>query len=346
MSRVWITGTGAVGPFGLGLPEGLPASLPAGGSETFRLVSGNLPLKEGFPPGAMRWLDASSLWWINAARQALGDGAIAPDVPPDSPKTAQVVGLGWGSTPPVLALVEQIRDEGYAGMAPALFPYSVGNAPAAQAGILLGLKGAAITLTAKEAGGLAAVVEGIRLVEGGLAGACVAGGVDQADPFIQRVLRAMRRGARMPAGEGAYALKLQGCSEPPPGALARVASRITRSTPCPAHHFPEGGPLLEAVSEDLLARAGWERDRVDLVVLPTDRPDLERASRSLAERLFPSAASLRFQDSLGACGASWAGAAGLAAREIARGRARCALLVALATGGCAWGLALERAHAK
>lgn len=335
MSPVWIMGTGAVGPCGMGLPTSLPAA--TGGA--FRLVPEGLPLKEGFPAQALRWLDPSSLWWLNAARQALGGASQAPE-------TAQAVGLGWGSTPPVLALVEQLRDHGFSAMAPALFPYSVGNAPAAEAGILLGMKGAALTVCGKEAAGLAAVVESVRLVAAGLFDTCIAGGVDHADPFLQRILRAIHRGAGMPAGEGAYALKLQSGGQPPAGVLAKVASWASRSAACPAHLFPEARPLLEAVTEDLLARAKWERGGVDLVVSPADRPSLRLASECLMESRFPQARPLMFQEALGACGASWAGAVGLASLEIFAGRCRRAVLIAVATGGGAWGIALERADAQ
>lgn len=335
MSRLYVTGAGAVGPCGLGLPEAFESA----GAGRFRLVPPDLPLKEGFPASAMRWLDASSLWWLNAARQAAGPGGTGPE-------GALVVGLGWGSNPPVVELLRQSHREGFASMAPAQFPYSVGNAPAAQAGILLGMRGAAITLCAKEAAGLAALAEACRYVRAGMFDRCVAGAVDQADPFLRRVVGELRRGDGVPAGEGAYALRLDGADAAPEGALARVAGWAACSAPAAPHRFPDAGPLLARTLRKLLGRAGWEASTVDLAALPGDSPALRAASEEMLGSGLRSAADLVFQPALGACGASWAGAAGLAAAKIARGVARRAVLVAIATGGCSWGIALESAHAE
>jgi hypothetical protein len=335
VSEIFVTGVGAVGPSGLGLPE----SLESTAAGRFRLVPPDLPLKEGFPAPAMRWLDASSLWWLNAARQAAGPAGTGPE-------GALVVGLGWGSNPPVIALLEQSHQEGFASMAPAQFPYSVGNAPAAQAGILLGMRGAAITLCAKEAAGLAALAEACRYLRAGMFDRCVAGGVDQADPTLRRVVGELRRGDGVPAGEGAYALRLDRAVAAPEGALARVAGWAACSAPAVPHRFPAPGPLLDRTLQKLLGRAGWEASTVDLAALPGDSPALRAASEEVLCSNLRSAAPLVFQPALGACGASWAGAAGLAAAKIAGGGARRAVLVAIATGGCSWGLALEAAHAQ
>jgi hypothetical protein len=333
--EIFVTGVGAVGPSGLGLPETLPDAVAG----RFRLVPPDLPLKEGFPASAMRWLDASSLWWLNAARQAAGPGGTGPE-------GALVVGLGWGSNPPVVALLEQAHKEGFASMAPAQFPYSVGNAPAAQAGILLGMRGAAITLCAKEAAGLAALAEACHYLRRGLFDRCVAGAVDEADPLLRRVVGELRRGDGVPAGEGAYALRLDGADAPPEGALARVAGWAACSAPAVPHRFPDPGPLLDRTLQKLLGRAGWEASTVDLAALPGDSPALRRASEGMLGSDLRGATPLAFQPALGACGASWAGAAGLAASRIAGGGARRAVLVGFATGGCSWGLALEAAHAQ
>ena len=340
MSAIWITGAGAVGPLGMNLSEtALPEPCESGGDEPFRRVPEGLPLKEGFPAGALRWLDTCSLWWLGAAKQALSSGGA-------SVETAQFVGLGWGSTPPVQSLIDQVREQGFSTMAPALFPYSVGNAPAAQAGILLKLRGAAVTLCAKEAAGLAAVAEASGYMEAGACETCVAGGVDHLDPLLRKMLRPYRRGVGVPAGEGAYALRLERCDAIPETALARIAACTGRSVPCAPHRFPEGTGLLDRTLEDLLRRAGWTADAVDLCVLPADTPALREASALAAARSLPGARTVDFQRVLGACGASWAGAAALAARNLASGRSHRAVLVALATGGCSWGLALEAARAQ
>lgn len=339
MSDLWVTGTGGVGPAGLGLGRGRDDTPPQpdGGP---RQVRGDLPLKEGLPPAAVRWLDKASLWWVNAARQALAGGRD-PGV-----EVSQVVGLEWGPTLPVMDLLDKVRSEGYSAMNPATFPFSVGNAPAGQAGILLGLKGAAVTLCAKECSGLAAIVEACRLVNGGQAAECVAGGVDQLDPLLLKIITPLRRPGSLPAGEGAYAVRLVSANAPPAGALARVAGWASCGARVPAHRFPPPLPLLERLERRLADRTGWSRDGVDWLALPGDTPQLRQARVAFGRRWTGAASPVPFQENFGACGASWAAAAGTACLAIASGEARRAVLMALATGGAAFALAMEAPGAQ
>jgi len=332
VNPTWVTGLGSVGPLGLGLPSEFPA---ADGRPSLRRVPQGLPLKGGFPPQAVRWLDNSSLWWVNACRQAL-----AGHDPAERERTAQVVGLGWGSTPPVETLIRTAYAEGFASMNPAVFPYSVGNAPAGQAGLLLKVKGPALTLTAKEPAGLTAIVEACRFLSAGAFPSCLAGGVDEADPLLWRIVRPLRARRAPPAGEGACALLLRSSEAPPGRALARIAAWCSPSEPCAPHRFPNPEPLCGRMLETLLARAGWPPDSVGIAALPGETPRLaEFSERFMASRL-PRARRLIFEENLGACGASWAGAAILAARTLAEGRAERAVLMAVATGGAGWAVAM------
>ena len=327
MIGLWICGTGGVAP---------EAEAAPGGPRVRRVPRG-LPLQEGFPPGAVRWLDDASLWWVNAARQALGGLGAA--------QTAQVVGLGWGPIAPLEDLLSKAHAEGFAAMNPAIFPYSVGNAPAGQAGILLGMKGPALTLYAKESGGLSAVVEACRLLQAGMAATCVAGGVDQLDAFLLRILRGLRGRYAETPGEGAHALLIRAGEGPAPGDMARIAGWAARSSPCEPGLFPDAAPLLDEVGAALARRAGWPMEEADWLALPGDSAPLREARARLATRI-PGAAVSDFQARWGACGASWAGAAVLGARALAEGRAHRAVLAAFATGGAAVGLALESCRAR
>lgn len=338
MNCVWVVGEGATGPLGLGLPAQLPA---AAGGRSPRHVPPGLPLKEGFAPQAVRWLDNSSLWWVNACRLALS-GLEEPA----REETAQVVGLGWSSTPPVEALIRTACTEGFASMNPALFPYSVGNAPAAQAGLLLKAKGPAVTLTAKEPAGLTAVVEACRFLREGTLSSCLAGGVDEMDPFLWRIVRPLRARRAPPPGEGAYALLLKASGAVPPGASAKIAAWCSYAEPCLPHVFPEPRELFDRLLEILLSRAGWSAESVDLAALPGETPALQEFSRGFRSSRLPSARELEFQSLLGACGASWAGASALAARALSAGSARKAVLMAVATGGAGLAVAMESAGAQ
>lgn len=338
MTPLWILGCGAVGPVDLGRPLQLPR---ASGARSPKHVPAGLPLKEGFPPQAVRWLDNSSLWWANACRLALSGLDET-----EREGTAQVVGLGWGSTPPVETLIKTAFGEGFASMNPAVFPYSVGNAPAGQAGLLLKVKGPALTLTAKDTAGLTAVVEACRFLAAGTFSSCLAGGVDELDPLLWRIIRPLRARGAPPPGEGAYALFLHAAQDPPHAALARVAAWCSLSAPCPPHKFPDPEALCGPMLEVLLSRAEWSAGSIDLAALPAETPALQDFSEAFKASRLPHAEGLKFQTELGACGASWAGATSLASLALAEGRARRAVLMGVATGGGSCGLALEGLRAE
>ena len=98
--------------------------------------------------------------------------------------------------------------------------------------------------------------------------------------------------------------------------------------------------------ESLLARAGWSAGSVDLVALPGESPVLRDFSETFRCTRLPGARELNFQAELGACGASWAGAAILTSLAFVEGGAAKAVLMAAATGGAGWGLALEGIRAE
>jgi len=334
VSRCWITGLGAVGPGGIGR-EGLRSRSAA---DRLKAVPPGLPLKEGFPPRAVRWLDASSLTFVHAARQALLESGES-----DPGGLASVVGLGWGSNPPVHHLVESIHREGFSGMNPGLFPYSVGNAPAAQAGILLGVKGPSMTLNGKEASGLAALVEGCRILAAGAARGALAGAVDHLFPFVDRYLRFYGGAGHPPYGDGAYVCTLRGADEPPSASAVAVSAWASATEPCAPHRYPEGGVSLAAVVERVLERTGWDGASVDCCALPRDGREVAKRADALRRRFLPHAEDLDFQRLFGLCGASWCAAAQLAVMRIQEGRGKRAVLGAVSTGGGAWAIGLETA---
>jgi len=327
----FVTGVGGVGPLGTGIlwPPPKPSS-------DARRVPADLPLREGFSAQSTRWLDGASLWWANAARQALTH--LSPDT---IAVAGQAVGQSWGPTAPVLDLEKGIWSEGPGAMNPALFPFTAGNAPAGQASLLLGLTGPSLTLHAKEASGLAALVEASRLVACGAAETMVAGGTDELAPFLLFVLKPLRGKGAPPPGEGAYALALE--RDPGPRRpLARVAGWGGASRPCGPHAFPvDPGALLDDLAAAVGRTAGWGPSSADAVALPAETPFWQEAAEAWRRRRAPGAEAFRFQDPLGCCGAAWAGAAAVLAARTARNETGRSLLLAVSSGGAAWGLALE-----
>jgi hypothetical protein len=264
----------------------------------------------------------------------------------DAGQAAQVAGLGWGPTYPLTELLQKVRGEGFSAMNPALFPFSVGNAPAGQAGILLGLRGPTLTLHGKEAAGLAAVVEGCRLLGGGFADRCVAGGVDHLEPFLHRVIGPLRGKGALPLGEGAYAVALERREEASQNGGVRAAAWCSRSASSLPHRWPEPEALFDTLLGALCARSGWESESVGLAALSSENARLRKAHAPLLRTRMPRAETLPFQERLGCCGAAWAGATALACKALRERRASRAVLLALATGGAGWGLALEACGAQ
>ncbi len=336
MSAIWITGTGAVGPLGLGMP----AKLGGGdGGRAPRLVPGGLDLKSGFARSAVRWLDDASLWWANAAAQATV--GTSPD---RLAGMGQCAGQTWGPTRPVIELERTLYEEGFSAMNPAAFPFSVGNAPAAQASLLVGLGGPSLTLNGKEACGLAAIVEACRYLEAGVMAACVAGGVDQLAPFLIQVLRALRGRGALPSGEGAYALRLESCPVRPDGALARVTAWASLASSCPPHLYAgDAADTLDALLRKTTGASRRAADAFERVVLPEDTRALSGAVGDWHGARIPRSKRVHFQEALGVCGASWAGATGHVARTLANEGGGPVFMAGLSTGGAACALILEDA---
>ncbi len=337
MSPVWITGTGAVGPMGLGIPQELDA-----GAGTPRVVPPGLDLKSRFARSAVRWLDDASLWWVNAAAQATA-GA-----PPDRlDAMGQFAGQTWGPTQPVIDLERTLYEEGFSAMNPAAFPFSVGNAPAAQASLLVGLGGPSLTLNGKEACGLAAIVEACRYMDAGMMQTCVAGGVDQLAPFLLKVLVPLRGRGSLPSGEGAYALRLESAPEPPDGASARITAWASLARACPPHLYPEdAAEVLDGLLKKAAGASGPKADAFDRVVLPEDTPPLARAAAAWQKERLPRARPVHFQEAFGVCGASWAGAAVYVSQSLANAEQGPVFMAGLSTGGAAYALILEAAGAQ
>ncbi len=286
MKGLWVTGIGAVSPAGFDV-EARPAV-----AGSMRRVPEGLPVKEGFPPSATRWLDRPSLWWCQAASRALQGSP--------SENCGQVVGLGWGSISPVREIETAVFQQGFAAMPPATFPFSVGNAPAGQASLLLKLHGGCVTLSAKEAAGLAAIVEACRLCEAGLMKEAVSGGVDHLDSFLLEILRHLRPSGSAPLGEGAYALRITASDKRPPSAICRISGWSQAGAPCEPHRYPEAAPLLDSMAVKLEKRFGLDLSLPTMLFMPGEIPPLRDSALEWAERRFHGAKVTEFQERLGA----------------------------------------------
>jgi 3-oxoacyl-[acyl-carrier-protein] synthase II len=193
--RVVITGAGAISPFGDRL-EDLRDALLANRSairEVDRFDVGECRARRAalisvFDPA--RYIDAQKLRRIDeigrlaiaAARLALdqsanpvGSGALAAD------RVGVVYGSYTAGTSTTIGYLTNLLQQGAAGVSAMMFSNTVGNAAASLCGLEFGLRGPNVTLTVKEASGVAAAAYAYHLINAGRADAIVAGGVDWID---------------------------------------------------------------------------------------------------------------------------------------------------------------------
>lgn len=313
MTRAVVTGLGVVGPWGAGregLIEDLRVSrcrlapLPPTGTLLARRHLAARPgaawagrveseaLAPWLPGAAARRMSRPSRMAVAAARMALADAglddggeawkAVAEDA-------ALVLATAYGPSSVTEELEEQILVTGPEAASPALFAESVANAPAAQVARLTGARGANLTVTAREAGGLLAVRQAAAEIAAGRSPLALAGIVDEITDLLQAILdrngalaRSRRAGEPPVArpfdrrrggfvtGEGSAVLVL----EHPERAAARgrrplatVAAAGTAFDPtAPRAGWGTGHAALGAALRRTLERAGLAPGDIDLVV--------------------------------------------------------------------------------
>ncbi|HEX6199717.1 MAG TPA: beta-ketoacyl synthase N-terminal-like domain-containing protein [Thermoanaerobaculia bacterium] len=313
MTRAVVTGLGAVGPWGAGR-EGLLedlrlsrcrlAPLPPTGALLERRGLAARPgaawagrveaeaLAPWLPGAAARRMSRPSRMAVAAARMALADAGLADGgeawkaLAEDA---ALVLATAYGPSSVTEELEEQILLTGPEAASPALFAESVANAPAAQVARLTGARGANLTVTAREAGGLLAVRQAAAEIAAGRSPLVLAGIVDEITDLLQAVLdrsgalARSREPGRAPVarpfdrrrggfvtGEGAAVLVL----EHPEGVAARgrrplatVAAAGSAFDPtAPRAGWGTGHAALGAALRRTLERADLGPSGIDLVV--------------------------------------------------------------------------------
>ncbi len=311
MSRpVVISGLGTVGGWGAGRP-GLLRLLAAGEAPLAPLGDpGPLAERRGLrldprvawaarvdpaclapwlPAAAARRMSPPSRFAVAAARMALADAGLASVAPAAMESTAVVLATSYGPSSVTEELLGQILLAGADQASPALFAESVANAPAAQVARLTGARGANLTVTERETGGLSAVRLAAAEVASGRSEIALAGAVEEVTPLLQALLdryRALARSRRpeepprarpfdrgragFVSGEGATVLVI----EADEAAAARGARPLARlagggnafDSSAPPYGWGGGARELAAGLARALARSGLGPGDVDLVV--------------------------------------------------------------------------------
>ena len=201
---VVVTGLGAIGAFGAGreaLAAGLrsgaprlsPVERPPGYHRGHSARTAALVTERDFarwiPPAAARRMGLPSRFAVAASMMALEDGGL-----PRAEVTAELaargavfLGTAFGSALFSEQLLSEIfRDPEQAS--PFRFAESVANAPTAQVALALGITGANVTLTLREASPLAAVAGAAREIGLGRADWALAGAVEELSPLLHAAL--------------------------------------------------------------------------------------------------------------------------------------------------------------
>ena len=189
--RVYVSGVGAVSPYGLGaLPlrealfTGRSAIGPIRGFDASRFatrIGGEvppLPLEKHFDERELGWISKLAAHGVIAARLALEDAGWSD---PDGIERAGVIfGTGFGSLAESGPHFVRWAEIGDAAARTMTIPVLMLNAPAAQMAMQLGLKGPALTVATACSSGSDAVGQAFREIRSGAREVMLAGGGEHA----------------------------------------------------------------------------------------------------------------------------------------------------------------------
>lgn len=189
--RVFVSGIGAVTPYGLGsgaLRDGLFAGRsaigPIGTFDASRFpsrIGGEVPrfsLEEHFEERELTWLSTLAAHAVIASRLAVADagltGALAPE------RSGVTFGTGFGSLAESGPHYVRWAEIGDAAARPTTIPVLMLNAPAAQIARHLGLSGPCLTLATACSSGSNAIGHAFREIRAGRQDVVLAGGGEHA----------------------------------------------------------------------------------------------------------------------------------------------------------------------
>jgi 3-oxoacyl-[acyl-carrier-protein] synthase II len=234
------------------------------------------------PPMKMRRMDRTGVYALAATKLALNDAhaSIAPDGDDGVGVVLGTWTAGGGSTQQFL---EALFRNGPSGAPALLFDSTVANAAASLAALEHRFRGPNMTVSHKEASGLAAVVSAVDLIREGRATALMAGGADAVfEPFYKAH---DRFGVMSPhaafshhlapldtgrdgfvIGEGAFTLWMEGVDRPGAGIVhGEILGVAASSAACPINAWPPRPDPLVRTMRLALDDAGLAADAVDVV---------------------------------------------------------------------------------
>ena len=181
---------------------------------------------------------------LAAARQALAGST-------DGEGLALVFGTGYGGLTATVDFLEGMASRGAAFGSPTAFHQSVHHSPAGQLSIALGLRGASLTVSARELSGETSLQVALDLLATGRARRVLVVAADERTPALEAAYRAFASassGASLQAGEGAAALLL-GTEQGP----LRLESLTLSAHPCPPLRFARAEQFTPLLRRELAA---------------------------------------------------------------------------------------------
>jgi 3-oxoacyl-[acyl-carrier-protein] synthase II len=297
MTRVAVTGLGAVTPLGLDTPSTWRAAL-AGDSGIDWITAfdaSEFPVRiaaevKGFDATAVasakevRKLERNVLLALGAARESLADAGLNGF---DPARVGIVFGSAIGGLPGIVEQQEVLRERGHDRVSPNFLPNVLVDSASGQLAISLGIKGPNYAIVSACATGSHAVGEAAELIKRGDADAVVAGGTESCihplilagftamrglaaeeedPPRASRPFDATRAGFVMAEGSGALLLERWEHAE---RRGARIYAEVLGyGASNDAHHMAQPEPDAEGVATMMraaIARAGVDPERVGYV---------------------------------------------------------------------------------
>ncbi|MGC4105680.1 MAG: beta-ketoacyl-ACP synthase II [Thermomicrobiales bacterium] len=190
MTRVVVTGLGAITPLGIGV-ETFWKGLTSGKSGIRRIqgfdasdlevqIAGEVPdfvAKDHMDAKNARRMDRFSQFAVAAAREAIAQAGL--EITDDNrDRIGIVMNTGGGGIPTIENEVNAMRDKGPRRVSPFLIPVFAPNMASCQVGINFDIWGPTVTSVAACAAGVQAMVDAVYMLERGDADVVIAGGTE------------------------------------------------------------------------------------------------------------------------------------------------------------------------
>lgn len=255
-------------------------------------------------PMKLRRLDRTGVYALAATKLALDDAGVAPS--PDGDESAGVLLGTWtaggGSTQ---QFVDALLRGGPMGAPALLFDSTVGNSAAGLTGLELKLRGPNVTVSHKEASGLAGVVGAVDLLREGRTRRVIGGGVDALfetffkghdrfrvmsaeSAFSHRLAPFDRERQGFVLGEGAFLFWMEG-DAPASTRHGEILGVAASSAAVPVNAWPSDPEPLARTMRLAIQDAGLEAGDVHVVYASANGTSLDEVEAQALSLVFETA---------------------------------------------------------